>query len=93
MPKVGLCPPAREGVSDVLATTVIVRLTRMKAVRVRKASRYSLFMSKTKAKQAPRNSVVVEMNKRYGTTTTTMRDRRDRRPKDARRSWKNECHS
>ncbi len=50
-------------------------------------------MPKTKAKQAPRNSVVVEMNARYGSTVTTMRDRRERRPKDARRSWKNEDHS
>lgn len=46
--------------------------------------------TKNKSKSAPRNSVVVEMNKRYGSTTTTMRDRRSRRPKDARRSWKNE---
>jgi hypothetical protein len=55
-------------------------------------SRYNPFMSKSKARVAPRNSVVVEMNKRYGQTTTVMRDRRDRRPKDARRSWRAEDH-
>ena len=49
-------------------------------------------MSKSKAHVAPRNSVVVEMNTRYGRTTTTMRDRRERRPKDARRSWRAEDH-
>lgn len=37
-----------------------------------------------------RNNVAVAMIKRYGKTTTTMRDRRDRRPKDAKRSWKRE---
>ncbi len=47
-------------------------------------------MSKSKAKPAPRNSVVVEMNVRYGRTVTTHRHRNDRRAKDARRSWKNE---
>ena len=37
-----------------------------------------------------RNNVAVAMRKRYSQTTTTMKDRRDRRAKDARRSWKNE---
>jgi hypothetical protein len=40
-----------------------------------------------------RNNVQVAMMKRYGTTTTTMRDRRNRRPKDARKSWKQEVWS
>jgi len=38
----------------------------------------------------PRNNVAVAMRKRYGQTQTTMRDRRSRRPKDARKSWKKE---
>jgi hypothetical protein len=37
-----------------------------------------------------RNPTAVAMLKRYGQTTTTMRDRRDRRAKDARKSWKRE---
>lgn len=37
-----------------------------------------------------RNPIAVAMQKRYGTTTTTMKDRRNKRPKDARRSWKRE---
>jgi len=40
-----------------------------------------------------RNAVAVAMGKRYANTGTIMRDRRDRRPKDARRSWKNEAWS
>lgn len=43
-------------------------------------------------KKAQRNPIAVAMNARYGHTTTTMRDRRKRRAKDARRSWKNEDH-
>lgn len=42
------------------------------------------------SKDAPRNPIAVAMNKRYGNTQTTMRDRRDRRAKDARKSWKRE---
>jgi len=38
----------------------------------------------------PRNPVAVAMMKRYGKTQTTHRDRRNRRPKDARKSWKKE---
>jgi hypothetical protein len=38
----------------------------------------------------PRNHVAVAMQKRYGKTNTVMKDRRDRRSKDARKSWKNE---
>jgi len=41
-------------------------------------------------KKAPRNPVAVAMQARYGQTTTTMRDRRKRREKDARKSWKRE---
>ena len=37
-----------------------------------------------------RNPVQVAMMERYGKTQTTMRDRRERRSKDAKRSWKNE---
>lgn len=33
----------------------------------------------------PRNHTALAMAKRHGSTTTQMRDRRDRRPKDARR--------
>lgn len=36
------------------------------------------------------NPVQVAMMKRHSNTTTTMRDRRLRRAKDSRRSWKNE---
>ncbi len=43
-------------------------------------------------KKAPRNPIKVAMDLRYGTMATTMRDRRKRRAKDARRSWKNEDH-
>lgn len=43
-----------------------------------------------KSKDPQRNPIKVAMDKRYGSSETTMRDRRDRRPKDARRSWKNE---
>lgn len=46
---------------------------------------YTEAMKKTERHQNP---VQVAMMKRHGNTTTTMRDRRDRRPKDARRSWK-----
>jgi hypothetical protein len=45
-------------------------------------------MAKKKKKQ--RNPIAVAMMERYKHTTTTMRDRRDRRAKDARRSWRNE---
>jgi hypothetical protein len=38
----------------------------------------------------PRNPIVVAMMKRHACTTTVMRDRRNRRPKDARKSWKKE---
>jgi hypothetical protein len=38
----------------------------------------------------PRNPVAVAMMKRYGQTQTTHRDRRNRRAKDARKSWKRE---
>lgn len=41
----------------------------------------------------PRNPTAVAMMKRYRNTQTTMRDRRDRRAKDARKSWKNEVWS
>lgn len=47
-------------------------------------------MSNAADKKAARNPVAVAMNARYGRTTTTMRDRRKRREKDARKSWKNE---
>lgn len=43
-----------------------------------------------KSKYVPRNPVAVAMMERYGRTTTTMRDRRKRREKDARKSWKRE---
>lgn len=46
-------------------------------------------MKSTKNK-APRNPIKVAMDLRYGTTNTTHRHRSDRRPKDAKRSWKNE---
>lgn len=39
---------------------------------------------------APRNPVAVAMQKRYGNTQTVMKDRRDRRSKDAKKSWKRE---
>lgn len=42
---------------------------------------------KTKRTQNP---VQVAMMKRHASTTTKMRDRRMRRAKDTRRSWKNE---
>ncbi len=42
--------------------------------------------------QTPRNLVAAAMHQRYRNTTTTMRDRRERRSKDARRSWRNEEH-
>lgn len=47
-------------------------------------------MSNSADKKAHRNPVAVAMNARYGRTTTTMRDRRKRREKDARKSWKSE---
>lgn len=37
-----------------------------------------------------RNPIAVAMQKRYGQVQTTMKDRRDRRSKDARKSWKRE---
>ena len=38
------------------------------------------------------NPILVALNKRHATTTTTMRDRRGRRPKDARhRDWEHEA--
>lgn len=40
-------------------------------------------MKKNK-KKTPRNVVAVAMMKRYGNTNTIHRDRRERRPKDAR---------
>lgn len=42
------------------------------------------------SKSTKRNAVQVAMMKRFASTTTTMRDRRERRPKDAKRSWKRE---
>lgn len=47
-------------------------------------------MSNAADKKAPRNPVAVAMMERYGHTTTTMRDRRKRREKDAKKSWKRE---
>lgn len=38
----------------------------------------------------PRNPLVEAMRLRYGQTETTMRDRRKRRPKDAKNSWRKE---
>ena len=38
----------------------------------------------------PRNNVAVAMQKRYGSTNPVHRDRRMRRSKDARKSWKKE---
>jgi hypothetical protein len=37
-----------------------------------------------------RNPVAVAMRKRHHNAQTKMKDRRDRRSKDARRSWKRE---
>jgi hypothetical protein len=37
-------------------------------------------------KTPPQNPIAVAMVKRHGTTTTRMKDRRNRRPKDARRT-------
>lgn len=37
-----------------------------------------------------RNPIAVAMRERYGKTTSKMRDRRKRREKDARKSWKQE---
>lgn len=45
-------------------------------------------MNKSKRLESP---TAVAMMKRHGSTSTTMRDRRERRPKDARRSWKKEA--
>ncbi len=67
-----------------MATLVLVRFLQVWG--------YILFMNTNKKKKAPRNPVAVAMNARYGQITTTMRDRRKRRAKDARRSWKNEDH-
>jgi len=41
-------------------------------------------------KKKVRNPIVEAMRQRYGQTETVMRDRRQRRPKDARNSWENE---
>lgn len=49
-------------------------------------------MSKPKSPK-PRNPIAVAMRDRYSRTTSVMRHRADRRPKDARRDWKNEEHS
>lgn len=38
----------------------------------------------------PRNNIAVAMVKRYGKTQTTMKDRRTKRSKDAKKSWKKE---
>lgn len=43
-----------------------------------------------KREKKARNPVAVAMLERYGQTTSKMRDRRERRAKDARRSWKRE---
>jgi hypothetical protein len=37
-----------------------------------------------------RNPIAVAMQKRYQNTQTTMRDRRKRREKDTKKSWKRE---
>ena len=36
--------------------------------------------------KSPQNPIAVAMTKRHGTTTTRMKDRRLKRPKDARRT-------
>jgi hypothetical protein len=41
----------------------------------------------------PKNPTAVAMMKRYGKTQTTMRDRRERRAKDAKKSWRREAWS
>lgn len=38
----------------------------------------------------PRNATAVAMMKRYGKTNTVHKDRRNRRAKDAKKSWKRE---
>lgn len=38
----------------------------------------------------PRNAVAVAMRKRYANQNTTHKDRRTKRAKDARKSWKRE---
>jgi len=45
---------------------------------------------KTSKKTSPRSGVAVAMVARYGQTTSVMRDRRMRRAKDARKSWRRE---
>jgi len=40
-----------------------------------------------------RSAIAVVMRDRYAHTGTILRDRRDRRPNDARRSWKREVWS
>jgi len=45
---------------------------------------------KKKTSKIARNGVAVAMVARYGQTTTVMRDRRERRAKDARKSWRRE---
>jgi hypothetical protein len=44
----------------------------------------------TAKKEKPRNYVLIALNKRHAHTQTHMKDRRQRRAKDARKSWKNE---
>lgn len=46
--------------------------------------------NKPRKSKAQRNPIKVAMDLRYSSTETTMRDRRERRPKDKRRSWQNE---
>jgi hypothetical protein len=47
-------------------------------------------MKRSKKEKKARNPVAVAMMARYGKTVTTHRDRRERRPKDARNDFRNE---
>lgn len=46
--------------------------------------------NKETSTSAQRNPIAVAMRLRYGRTTTVMKDRRKRREKDARKSWKSD---
>jgi len=47
-------------------------------------------MKRIKSDRKLRNPIAVIMMERYKNTGTIMRHRSDRRPKDAKRSWRND---
>jgi hypothetical protein len=72
------------------SSTLVVRTNKIGFGSLLNPALYSIPMSNKKS--SIRNPIKVAMDERYAHTTTKMRDRRERRMKDARKSWRREEH-